>query len=354
MGNRAYELPFEINKYGIEDRYYATKHGKIYYGRECNGVEEVNLYIKNGMKYVMIYNKEYYLAKVLLIAWVGDIELPIICNNEKNPTSKNTLYDLGSGVRKINNHYFIGNSKFKEILNFKRYFISDNGIVFDSYKMRFLNHKLNNDGYHVVRLCDDIGRCKTKYVHRLVYQTWVGEIPEGMELDHIYSKAKNGICDIEPVTHLENIRRAHKAGYYSDHTKEDVIEICDLLQSGMRPYEICKKKGFHNGDSDYCRMLSFIYSIRNGETWNDISKNYKFPPTNIYGGRVHSDEKIHEICRLLESGYSQKEIEHMTGVKCQYVSNIRQGKVRRNISKKYDFSNCRKRGNRKLFNIRQE
>lgn len=48
-----------------------------------------------------------------------------------------------------------------------------------------------------------------KYSHRWLYEQTVGEIPEGLELDHT---CRNKMCvrpeHMEPVTHEENMRRA--------------------------------------------------------------------------------------------------------------------------------------------------
>lgn len=49
---------------------------------------------------------------------------------------------------------------------------------------------------------------KSKSAHRFIYEMLVGEIPEGFELDHL---CRNRSCvnpkHLEPVTHLENVRR---------------------------------------------------------------------------------------------------------------------------------------------------
>lgn len=50
--------------------------------------------------------------------------------------------------------------------------------------------------------------------HRFAYQQLVGEIPEGLELDHL---CRNRGCvnpdHLEPVTHLENMRRSPRGSY---------------------------------------------------------------------------------------------------------------------------------------------
>ncbi len=51
---------------------------------------------------------------------------------------------------------------------------------------------------------------KNKQAHRVSYEVNVGPIPEGLELDHL-CRATNCVNPdhLEPVTHAENIRRAH-------------------------------------------------------------------------------------------------------------------------------------------------
>jgi hypothetical protein len=49
--------------------------------------------------------------------------------------------------------------------------------------------------------------------HRLAYIWFVGPLPEGLEIDH---KCRNRACveptHLEPVTHLENVRRGNRVG----------------------------------------------------------------------------------------------------------------------------------------------
>jgi hypothetical protein len=60
---------------------------------------------------------------------------------------------------------------------------------------------------------DGRGKVRCHLTHRLVYSILVGPIPDGLPLDHVKERgcASNACCwpaHLEPVTHLENNRRA--------------------------------------------------------------------------------------------------------------------------------------------------
>lgn len=59
-------------------------------------------------------------------------------------------------------------------------------------------------------------KTKTRKAHQVSYEVFVGEIPNGTELDHL---CKNKLCvnpqHLEPVTHLENMKR----GYWNTKNK---------------------------------------------------------------------------------------------------------------------------------------
>lgn len=58
-------------------------------------------------------------------------------------------------------------------------------------------------------------RCRVIEAHRLSYMAFKGDIPPGMHIDHLCSNRK---CvnpeHLEPVTHLENVRRSAARGKY--------------------------------------------------------------------------------------------------------------------------------------------
>lgn len=68
--------------------------------------------------------------------------------------------------------------------------------------------KTGGYGKYTIPYRDGTGRSKHVYAHRHAYTTLVGEIPEGMQLDHLCRNRKCVNPDhLEPVTSRENNRR---------------------------------------------------------------------------------------------------------------------------------------------------
>lgn len=66
--------------------------------------------------------------------------------------------------------------------------------------------KSRND-YRTVSITDKNGHIKKLYVHRLVYMAFNGEIPKGMEIDHISGeRGNNSLNNLRLVTHEQNCR----------------------------------------------------------------------------------------------------------------------------------------------------
>ncbi len=72
--------------------------------------------------------------------------------------------------------------------------------------------------------------------HRVVFTLLSGEIPKGLEIDHL---CRNGSCvnpdHLEPVTHQENMRRAAKTHCIRGH---DLSDGRVYFREG-KPYRVC-------------------------------------------------------------------------------------------------------------------
>ena len=72
-------------------------------------------------------------------------------------------------------------------------------------KVRILKQFKDKDGYLKVNLWKD-GKSKQFFIHRLVYEAFNGEIPEGMEINHIDENIENNrLSNLEVVSHKDNI-----------------------------------------------------------------------------------------------------------------------------------------------------
>lgn len=86
-------------------------------------------------------------------------------------------------------------------------YVSDDGRIFNKemteYKLRH-----NNNGYLQLKTSRN-RKCIMKLVHRLVYETFNGEIPEGFEVDHINNvRNDNRLENLQLLSRLENVRKA--------------------------------------------------------------------------------------------------------------------------------------------------
>ena len=73
----------------------------------------------------------------------------------------------------------------------------------------------NGIGYWQIKLRKD-GQRKSYYLHRLVWETFMGKIPDGFEINHIdHDKSHNDLDNLELVTHSENLHKAFlQHGYF--------------------------------------------------------------------------------------------------------------------------------------------
>jgi len=113
----------------------------------------------------------------------------------------------------------------KQIKQLKDYYITNTGQVFSTRistrynklgEMREVKPKISKKGYYYIGGYAGEGEDKKRVwlrIHRIVYQEFVGEIPIGMEIDHINcDKNDNRIQNLQMLTKLDNLRK----WYYVD------------------------------------------------------------------------------------------------------------------------------------------
>lgn len=92
----------------------------------------------------------------------------------------------------------IYNEKYKVWLN-------EDGLCLKKVKgvLRTCGYK-NNSGYIM---------CKGKLLHRIMWETFNGEIPDGYEIDHIdANKENNALSNLQLILHKDNIKKTYIQG----------------------------------------------------------------------------------------------------------------------------------------------
>lgn len=88
----------------------------------------------------------------------------------------------------------------------KVYSIDDQGNVYRYDKL--MKPCDNGTGYLQIKLRKN-GQRKHIYIHRLVYETFIGEIPDNYEINHKdHNKQNNKLSNLELVTRSENLIKA--------------------------------------------------------------------------------------------------------------------------------------------------
>ena len=116
------------------------------------------------------------------------------------------------------------NEEWKDIPNYEGYQASNMGRIKSLEKIdargnrrkeKILSPQINNSGYYRVTFCKQ-SIVKRYYVHRLVYETFNGQIPEGLQVNHINEiKTDNRLSNLNLMTLKENLNygtRNERAG----------------------------------------------------------------------------------------------------------------------------------------------
>ena len=106
----------------------------------------------------------------------------------------------------------------------------------------------NNSGYDCVALCKN-GKHRTHTVHKLVMETFVGERPEHMDIDHINGiKSDNNVDNLRYCTRSENMKNARRNGFknYGEHSRfskltQDNVDY--IRNSQMTQSQLAEKFG---------------------------------------------------------------------------------------------------------------
>lgn len=158
-------------------------------------------------------------------------------------------------------------TKYSNIKGYPGYYISKRGILFTSLKRVGVKGKgqgrkgtthvisntwrkrsvsLKSNGY----LQCTIFR-KRFYIHRLVYEAWVSNIPKGYDIDHINGiKTDNRVSNLRAISRSENLKHNYELGFkgsnyihtFSDKEREFIMK--DYKENGFSIKKISLKYGY--------------------------------------------------------------------------------------------------------------
>lgn len=111
-----------------------------------------------------------------------------------------------------------------------KYQISNLGRIRDTNyrntnKIKIRKIQINNWGYQYVRITEN-GKIIHYFIHRLVYETFIGKIPENMQVNHIdENKTNNSISNLNLLCPKDNSNYGTRNKRISETKKHRVYNI---------------------------------------------------------------------------------------------------------------------------------
>lgn len=126
--------------------------------------------------------------------------------------------------------------------DYKKYEVFDYGRIWSYSRNRFLKPAKNKrGGYYYIKLYDNNGKKKDYRLHRLIYESVYGNIPEGMEVNHIdEDKSNNSITNLNLMSRKENINYGTRTARAT--ASRDYEEIGRKLTNGVTSKQVAAYK----------------------------------------------------------------------------------------------------------------
>ena len=138
-----------------------------------------------------------------------------------------------------------------------KYQASDNGRIRNA-KKKVLKTFIDKSGYLLVSLYKD-GKNKTFRVHRIIYETFFGDIPNDFQINHKdFNRSNNKINNLEAVTREQNVK----------HSLHNTIRANAYDANGNRI-----SKGNSKINKEIAEEIRTIYATED-VTYNDLAKAY--------------------------------------------------------------------------------
>ena len=231
------------------------------------------------------------------------------------------------------------------------YSVSNYGRVRNDKRNYIISQETSRNGYKRVKLYYSNSNCKSYLVHSLVasYFCKIRDDRCTSNIHHIDNDPSNNMYyNLVWVSVKEHMKLHDNESHYNPrygedcttakHTNAEVCKLCEFIKSNP----LISNKEISNLFDFTANEIS---SIRCGLRWRRISSKYNITNLKNINRKVgkYSDDTIHEVCKMIQEGKSNKEIELITNMSGDSISNIRHGNSHRNISSLYNL-NYNKKG----------
>jgi len=178
------------------------------------------------------------------------------------------------------------------------------------------------------------GQRRAFLVHRIVWETFVGEIPEGLQINHKDgNKLNNHLSNLEVVTPKENMRHAVRTGLKPAQQAEDAsmsklsnqqfYNLIDDMVHGASNDDCAEKYGLHP------RYISLIRHRKRVKTiWNLYEKNTGIgcaPKSDGLLSKIPMETRVNIISQL--PNQTNKALARSIDVDPSVISNVRYKKT---------------------------
>ena len=206
------------------------------------------------------------------------------------------------------------------------YLVSDHGDIFNIKRDKMLNKTIHHE---YVTAYNKISRGGSAFVHRIVYETFVGDIPEGMQINHLDgNKQNNKLDNLELCTASQNVQHAFDTGLKrplrgsevttSKVTEEQVLQMYGMFKLGYSNSEVA---GIFEIESKHVSL------IRHGKRWKHLFERESMQRYESIGLSFPLPKAIYIYNMCMESEIPQDDLGKLLGIDPSQVSRIRTGEA---------------------------
>ena len=122
------------------------------------------------------------------------------------------------------------------------YWVSEYGDIINmkNKNLKYMKPMITRDGHKRIELKLGDGKAKKFYIHRLVYSAFIGELIDGLVIEHLDGNPVNNYYkNLKQSTQKENIHTAIKQDRW--HNGEKEIKVKDIIENKIYHFDSISK-----------------------------------------------------------------------------------------------------------------